>query len=243
MKKFKFFGVALLLGVMALFQSCDDGDGYSIGDIAFDYVTVHVQGGNSYSFTGDAWGTIWPAAPTFINGFRPVDGQRAFLVFNPLYDDFQGYDVAVKVEDIKPILTKQVETISAADEEAYGDDPVRITDSWMAGGYMNIIFNQQIPMSHKHRVSLVENTDKQYDDDGYIHLEYRYNTYGDTLNPVMIRSIVSYNLNSVDLANKKGVKMRINSAVNGERILQFDSKNQAAPEDVEKPETDTSYME
>ena len=240
MKTFRLFGAAILLGLVALFQSCDDNDGYSIGDIGVDYVTIHVSGNGDYSFTGDTWGTMWPDAPSIL-GFTPVDGQRALLYFNPLYDDFQGYDVAIKVENIYPILTKQVEVLNAENEEEYGDDPARITDAWISGGYMNMIFYQDIPMQKPHRVSLVENKEKDYEDDGYIHLEYRYNTYGDTLSNRKIRSSVCYNLNTLDIKNKKGIKMRINSAVNGERVLTFDASYQALPEDAKNLDLANSY--
>lgn len=227
----KILGVTFLIGLVALFQSCDDSDGYSIGDIAVDYATIHVQGVKTYSFTGDTWGTMWPAVPTYL-GFKPVEGQRAFVVFNPLYDDFEGYDVAIKVTDIAPILTKPVEKLTADNEKAYGDDPARITDVWLGGGYLNLIFNQHVPKNGPHRVSLVENTEKQYADDGYVHLEYRYNSYGDTLSNVLIRSTVSYNLNSLSIKDKKGIKLRINSAVNGEKIITLDADQKTLPEDT-----------
>ena len=241
MKTFRLFGVACLLGLVALFQSCDDNDGYSVGDIGVDYVTMHVTNNKELTFTGDQWGTMWPAAPAII-GVAPVEGQRALLFFNPLYDNFQGYDVAIKVENIYPILTKKVEELTAANNAEYGDDPVRVTDAWVAGGYMNLIFHQRVPSKGPHRVSLVENTEKEYEDDGYVHLEYRYNTYGDTLSNYIVRSIVSYNLNSLDMSNKKGIKMRINSAVNGVRELKFDSNQQATPADTKNLDLNDSHL-
>ncbi|KAA6306012.1 hypothetical protein EZS27_042332, partial [termite gut metagenome] len=58
-------------------------------------------------------------------------------------------------------------------------------------------------------------------DDGYIHLEYRYNNQND------VSSYWDYNLVSFNLGNEykegyKGLKVRINSAVNGERVLTYD---------------------
>ena len=241
MKNFKLLGVTFLVCAASFFQSCDDNDGYSIGDIAIDYVTTHVNSNGVMTFTGDRWGSIWPAASAIV-GLKPVDGQRAVLSFNPLYDNYQGYDVAVKIEGLYPVLTKQVEELNASTETDYGDDPVRITDAWIAGGHMNIIFHQRVPKNGPHRVSLVQNTEKEYDEDGYIHLEYRYKTNGDTLSNVVIRSTVSYDLKALDLKDKKGIKMRINSAVNGERELQFDSTNQPVPDNAKDVDSQTSYI-
>ena len=240
MKSLKLLGMAVLLGLTAIFQSCDDNDGYSIGDIGRDYVTVHVTGDNGYTFTGDTWGTIWPAASA-VFGYHPTEGQRALLYFNPLYDDFHGYDVAVKVEDIYPILTKTVEQLTAENETEYGDDPASITDAWIGGGYLNLIFVQHVPASKPHRVSLVENTMKSYEDDGYVHLEYRYNTYGDTLNNAVVRSMVSYNLNTISMVGKKGLKLRINSSVNGERVLDFTSNYQPQSDDIKDLDLTSNY--
>ena len=62
MKKIMKCGLWVCALVLGLFQaSCDDGDGYSIGDIAYDWVTVHVQSDGVYTFTGDTWGTMFPA--------------------------------------------------------------------------------------------------------------------------------------------------------------------------------------
>ena len=55
-----------------------------------------------------------------------MDGQRLAVLFNPLYDNFDNYDLAVKVENVFPILTKQVETLTAENEEEIGNDPVTI---------------------------------------------------------------------------------------------------------------------
>ena len=240
MKSLKLLGLAVLLGLAAIFQSCDDNDGYSIGDIGVDYVTVHVTGNNGYTFTGDHWGTMWPGASA-VMGFHPTEGQRALLYFNPLYDDFQGYDIAIKVENIYPILTKTVEQLTEANEAEYGDDPARISDLWIGGGYLNMVFYQHVPQKNPHRVSLVENTLKNYEDDDYVHLEYRYNTYGDTLSNAMLRSMVSYNLNTLDMNHKKGIKLRINSSVNGERIIDFISDKQPLNEDMKDLDLTNNY--
>lgn len=240
MKHLKLFGTAMVLGLAFLFQSCDDNDGYSIGDIGRDYVTTHVDSQGTVTFTGDSWGTMWVTSPIYPVAIK--EGQRAVMYFNPLYDNFQGYDVAVQVEDLIPILTKDVEELTEENEAEYGDDPVRVTDAWIGGGYMNLIFAQRIPASKPHRVSLVMDTTDEDVQDGYVHLEYRYNTYGDTLSSRQIMGAVSYNLNTLDMADKKGIKMRINSAVNGERVLTFDTKQQPTPKSINEIENNSTFV-
>ena len=236
--KYGFWICALVLG---LFQaSCDDGDGYSIGDIAYDWVTVHVQSEGVYTFTGDTWGTMYPAAPV-VWGYRLAEGTRGLLVFNPLYDDYYGYDVGIKPQQLRPFLTKTVEELTDANEAEYANHPAYVLDAWVAGGYMNILFNMKMPLDKKHRVSLVKRADEPaIEEDGYIHLEYRYNTYGDTtdvFNPY--EEVVCYNLNTLPLDEADGIKMKVNSAIYGEQTLVFENMDQEVPEEAKNISTFT----
>ena len=61
MKKFNWLLVMLLLALVPVLQSCDD-DGYSIGDIGWDWATVRATGGGGYYLEGDRWGMIDPVA-------------------------------------------------------------------------------------------------------------------------------------------------------------------------------------
>lgn len=158
MKKLNLLLLAFLAVMGVTFQSCDDGDGYSLGDVAVDWATVNVKGAHVYDFTGDRWGQIWPATTDYF-WYSPIDGQRVILYFNPLYDNYpEGYDCSVKVLSIKEILTKPIEELTAENEEEFGNDPVDIFEDnmWISGGYLNIIFNQNMPSKVKHLVSLVK---------------------------------------------------------------------------------------
>ena len=147
MKKLNLLLLAFLVVMGVTLQSCDDSDGYSLGDVAVDWATVNVKGAHVYDFTGDRWGQIWPATTDYF-WYSPIDGQRVILYFNPLYDNYpEGYDCSVKVLNIKEILTKAIEELTAENEEAFGNDPVDIFEGnmWISGGYLNIIFNQNMP--------------------------------------------------------------------------------------------------
>lgn len=234
MKKSSLFLFAMLFALLPVLQSCSDDDGYSIGDIGRDWATVRTTGGGGYFLIGDTWGSMWPAA-TSIPWFKPVDGERAIVLFNPLQDNFEGYNVAVKVERIYPVLTKTVEELTAENNEEYGNDPITIYegDMWLGGTYLNLIFQQRIPTKEKHRISLVRNTTESYEEDGYVHLELRYNTYKDEsdywqLAPVSFNVGEFYSTVLAGYSNLKGFKVKINSKVNGERILVLDLKNPVA---------------
>lgn len=232
----------LFFALVSVLQSCDD-DGYSVGDLGWDWATVRATGGGGYYLEGDRWGIIDPAT-TSIPWFRPVDGQRVVAFFNPLVDTNDG--VRVKMEGVQGILTKEVEMMTAENEEEFGNDPIVIYegDMWLGGKYLNIVFVQNLPYSEKHRISLVQNkievetpetpeTPETFtvSEDGYVHLELRYNTYKDvTKNKGYGR--VSYNLEQFYPTAKdsgielKGFKVKINSKENGEgRVIVLDLKH------------------
>jgi len=251
MRKLNWLFMLLLLALVPALQSCDnDDDGYSIGDIGWDWATVRTTGGGGYYLEGDQWGTIWPLS-TAIPWFRPVDGERIVAYFNPLQDNFGDYDVAVKMEGVREVLTKKVEDLTAVNEADFGNDPIVIYqgDLWLGGKYMNLVFEQNIPHSKKHRISLVKNTTVQPEEDGYVHLELRYNTYKDE-SGYRQWAYVSYDLTEFyptaqPLATApafKGFKVKINSKKNGERVLTLDINDKVAVPEKAKKNADISTM-
>ncbi|MBD9092651.1 MAG: integrin beta-7 [Bacteroides oleiciplenus] len=234
MKKLHWLVLMMCLTVLPTLQSCDDSDGYSIGDFSYpNWATVRVTG-NAFYLNSDTWGTLWPIN-TNMGWYQPVDGQRVVTIFNPIYDNYGEYDHAVKIERIWHALTKGVEPLTAENEEEYGNDPVFIYkgDITISGGYMNIIFMQNLPKNSetKHRISLVQRAesaevplDDEAGDDGYIHLELRYNDYDD-LSGVRVAGLVSFNLKDLDITSEtKGIKLKLNSEVNKEVEITFDKQ-------------------
>lgn len=258
MNKMKWIFGVLLFALMPMLQSCDD-DGYSIGDFSWDWATVHTTGGGGYYLEGDHWGVIDPVT-TSIPWFKPVDGERVVAFFNPLADMADKKGVQVKMEGVRDVLTKEVEDMTAANEEEFGNDPIVIYEGnmWLGGKFLNVIFQQNIPHSEKHRISLVQNkieTDEpeapetaQVAEDGYVHLELRYNTYDDVTG-YWGRGFVSYNLEKFYPVAKdatpemKGFKVTINSRDNGKgRVVVLDLKHPVGVPETAKDVHSTSAI-
>ncbi|KAA6310051.1 hypothetical protein EZS27_038577, partial [termite gut metagenome] len=198
---------------------------------------VKATGGDNYYLQIDDGKTLWPCASQF--WYKPIDGQRVLANYTYLYDNFQGYDYGVKVNRLYNVLTKGVDELTADNEEDFGDNPVHITDMWLGGNYLNVEFRMLHPYTHKHRVSLVRNTTvTDIPDDGYIHLEYRYNNQNDVSNH-WDYNLVSFNLGDENKEEYKGLKVRINSAVNGERVLTYDFPEDDQPKTID---TKNEYM-
>ena len=230
LKRIQWLLMAFCLTVTPVLQSCDDDDdGYSIGDFTPPlWATVRLTG-NAFYLDCDVWGTLWPVNVD-LDWYKPVEGQRVITTFNPLWDDYEGYDHAVKLLGLQNVLTKEVETLTPDNAEAYGNDPVLIFkgDMSISGGYLNILFLQNVPASTKHRISLVrsEKSDEQVDEEGYIVLQLRYNDYDD-LTGRRAYGAVSFNLASLDITEEtKGIKVKLNSEKNGGVEVTFDRQEQ-----------------
>lgn len=206
-----------------VFQSCDDEDGYSLGDMAIDWATVVSDNPSAYYLESDTWGSLWPAA-TSIPLYRPMDGQRVIVMFNPLYDDFQGFDVGVKVEGVEEILTKKVEKLTESNDGEFGNDPIYIIEEnmWISGEHLNVVFRHKVPRQQKHRISLVTAA-TETDAGGYMPLELRFNTFQDE-SEVWMDGKVSFSLEEY-VANPavKGIRLTLNSLESGlkEIVLDF----------------------
>ena len=125
--------------------------------------------------------------------------------------------MAVKVEAIYPIVTKDVIELTNENSEELGNDPIIIfkNNFWISNGFMNIVFRQNTPTTQKHFINLVKGPSVNGDNDEYVYLQIRYNTYDD-VSGYWQNGAVSFNLDSIDFTNKKGIIVKMNSDTNGE---------------------------
>lgn len=226
MKKMKMMFWLCLCALMPLLSSCDDNDGYSIGDFTPPlWATVRSQG-TAFYLDCDVWGTLWPVNSN-LDGFQLTDGQRVITSFNPLADDYEGFDHAVKILSLQPALTKQLEQVTPDSDEEYGNDPMLIYqgDMSVSGGYLNLLFLQNMPAKEKHRISLVQSAEdvQAGKADGYLHCQLRYNDYDD-LTGYRAYGAVSFHLGDLP-EGCQGVKVVLQSEKNGEVEAQFDFQN------------------
>ena len=200
-----------LIAVLGLaFQSCDDDESYSLGDMALDWATIISTSPDTYYLMSDTWGSLWPVAITN-PAYTPKDGQRIIAVFNPLADKFQQFDHAIKLMDVKEVLTKKVEMLTPVNDADFGNNPITINEGnlWMSGGHLNLIFLQDMPSVKKHRISLVTSS-MEVKEDGYFEVELRYNTYDDTTG-LLMEGAVSFDLEHlINTVGAKGIRLKLN---------------------------------
>lgn len=222
MNKLRLLILSLIAVCGLTFQSCDDDESYSLGDMAMDWATVVSTSPETFYLESDTWGSLWPAA-TENQYYAPKDGQRIVVMFNPLADKFQQFDHAVKLMDVKEVLTKKVEMLTPVNDTEYGNDPITIKDGnlWMSGGHLNLIFLQDMPSAEKHRISLVTPS-MELKPDGYFEVELRYNTYNDTTG-LLTEGAVSFSLKELmETAKAKGIRLKLNLTDKGMTDMTLD---------------------
>lgn len=231
MRKLHGFWWVMYMVLLPFLTSCDDDEGYSVGDFTPPlWATVRTTG-NAFYLECDSRGTVWPVN-TNLGWYEAVDGQRVIVSFNPLSDNYGNYDHAGKILDLQNVLTKPLEVLTEATEEEFGDDALRVlkNGTGISGGYFNVWFQQNLPIDGvKHRISLVrlEKEEDLVGDDHYLHLQLRYNDYdkvSNIYNPYP--SPVSFSLKDLDIPQQtKGIKIRLKSEVNGPVVLTYDFKS------------------
>ena len=144
--------------LLITFTSCNN-DGYSIGDFGISWATVKTLGENAeggYYLDSDRYGSLWISSNRVLS-FKPAEGERVIAYFNPLTDDYNGYNMAVALNALSPVPTKSIISADDANTEDLGNDPMVILQGnmWVAGGYMNIVYRTTFPETKPHTINLL----------------------------------------------------------------------------------------
>ena len=236
--------ISCLLSIVCLaatlaFQSCDDGDGYSLGDFtAPQLATVRTVSANGFYLDCDVWGTCWPVN-TDMGWYTPIDGQRVVTVFNPLWDNYGGFDHAVKILQMQNVFTKHVELVTSAEEPQLGTEPVPAVedDISITNGYLNVFFLRRLPFTTDIRLvyikdDLTETVTPAVGADGFYHLELRCDTQAEVETPGTY-SVISYSLNELHYQpSAQGIKLKVNLEGVGEQELTFHVVMEGAADEV-----------
>lgn len=173
----------------------------------YSIATVNPLNDDAYSLTLDNGTTLWPVA-TDVPWYSPKHKQRAIVVYTLLSDKFQGYDHAVKILDIRNVLTKAVaRDLGEKNDEEYGNDPVRILNMWIGDGYLNVEFSfKNGGMGVVHYINLLktDHADTPY------YFEFRHHAYGDNTLYAQ-KGIVAFDLSDIQGEEEIELTVKINT--------------------------------
>lgn len=197
----------LLAAVISITLTSCDNDDWSSDSYWVDMGTVQKVSPTSHEFyilldNGDK---VWPAITNFPY-YNPKDGQRIIASYTILSNRHDGYNHDVKINDIYQVLTKPIVKLTTANADSIGNDPLVITDAWIASDHLNIEF-EFLGDSKRHMVNLVE-SDQFPSTPELAKLQFRQNGYGDSQRYRM-RGIVSFSISSLQTAGAQSRKIEL----------------------------------
>lgn len=171
----------MLLFFSAVFCSClNDSDDINTDPLEYRLATVENPNGLSkFIFVLDKNDTKMWTARTHFPDYTPETGQRiiaGYLIQDKKGEDY-NYDYDVELGYVYQVLTKDIFNIMPETQDSIGNDPVKVTDMWIANKYMNVEFIYN-GYNQVHFINMVYDESKTYDD-GKIHLEFRHNEHND----------------------------------------------------------------
>lgn len=201
--------IALFSIISAIaFTSCSDDDGYSLDKYWVSMATIDNPSNDSYYFLNlDNGEKLWTAANA-IPWYKPKTGQRIFANYTLLSDGNGSYDHDIKLNGAYEVLTKPIITLTEANQDSIGNDPLRVIDAWVGSDYLNIEF--EYPGYNKtHMVNLVKSD--LFDNTGdAVNLEFRQNGFGDQ-SVYWLRGIVSFKIDELQQEGLTSKKIKVSS--------------------------------
>ncbi|ADV43784.1 hypothetical protein Bache_1802 [Bacteroides helcogenes P 36-108] len=219
--------ILLLLNTFML-QSCLDNDWDNQYPSLFATGTLKLIKGNDYYFALDEGSRLYPGDTTALHNYTIIDGQRAFVYFDKLNENKEGYEYNAQIKHIENILTKDIYFMTADKIDSIGSDRINIIEPiWITGNYINIkfqIYNSN-NQAKKHLLNLVinESSASEKPQSDYVNLEFRHNAYDD--NPIALGTgLVSFKLDNIAdlLKDKKGLRIHVKSLYDGEKYITLD---------------------
>lgn len=216
MKKFGLFLFAAFaaLGLASCNDTKSEGPDYQF------FVTAHT-GAGGYYFEMDNGKTVWPGDKRV--NISPAEGQRALILISLLDVPVTGYDYNAVLYGYGPVDAAPVEVVATAEELAQlKNDPTVGAVGQFSGDWINLIVRYTTASSdqssHKFRL-IVNRTEPDESDDGYLTLELRHDAGSDRTGYYNDRAL-SFKTDGISglLEGKEGVVIRYNDGIQEQTI-------------------------
>lgn len=149
-----------------------------------------------------------------IPNYTPKDGQRAFISFNRLETDVEGFKYNVAVYGVEEVLVKPTILLDDKQYDTLGRDNISITNAYISGGYLNVTYQVMHDGKSMHILNLAKVEDGIEDKplevkDGYTTLDLRHNAKG-AQGGWLAKGFVCFRLNEYDpeYTGDKGLYIR-----------------------------------
>lgn len=216
-----FLIVALLVGGTALNGCGNDDDDYPKGTVVIGMATVEKppQYDAPY-FVLDNGTKMW-VVQTLVPYQELKSGERIFGNYSLLQPGEDGFEYNIRLNDYTMVPIQKVIDLNVENVDSIGNNAVQIRDIWPSVDYLNVRFMLNYPSPQQPILNLVFNEMIPLENDGYAHLELRYNNNGSQGR--LVPGMVSFKLGQYGPSNSglKGLKVLVKTLNNEEKTYTF----------------------
>lgn len=210
----------LLIGVSA-FSACGNDESYPDSTVTIGMATVEKppQYDAPY-FVLDNGEKLWVVQSAV--SYRDLkSGERIFGNYSLLEPGKDGFDYYIRLNDYTMVPIQNIIDLTPDNVDSIGNNKVQIRDMWPSPEYLNVRFMLNFPDPQQPILNLVVNRMIPLADDGYAHLELRYNNNGSSGR--LVPGLVSFRLGAYKPQDSslKGLKILVNTPTEGEKTYTF----------------------
>ena len=205
----KLGAILLFTGVFA-FSACGNDESYPNSTVTIAMSTVEKQPQYDAPYfvldNGEKLWVVQNAVP-----YRDLKaGERIFGNYSLLETGESGFAYNIRLNDYTMVPVQDIIGLNPDNVDSIGNTKVQIKNMWPSPEYLNVHFMLNFPNPQRPILNLVVNEMIPLVDDGYAHLELRYNNNGSQGR--LVSGLVSFRLGDYSPENDelKGLKILVN---------------------------------
>lgn len=202
-------GAVLLFSGVFAFSACGNDESYPDSTVTIAMATVEKQPQYDAPYfildNGEKLWVVQNAVP-----YRDLKtGERIFGSYTFLEAGESGFAYDIRLNDYAMVPVQDIIGLNPDNMDSIGNMKVQIKDIWFSNEYMNVRFMLNFPNPQRPILNLVVNEMIPLVNDGYAHLELRYNNNGSQGR--LVPGLVSFKLGSYSPENSelKGLKVLV----------------------------------
>lgn len=212
--------ILLFIGVFA-FSACGNDESYPQSTVTIGMADVQKPPQYDAPYlvldNGEKLWVVQSAMP--YQDLKP--GERIFGNYSLLEPGKDGFNYNIRLNDYTMVPIQDIIDLTPDNVDSIGDKKVQVKDMWPTAKYLNVRFMLNFPNPQQPILNLVVNRMIPLVDDGYAHLELRYNNNGS--NGRLVLGLVSFRLGDYtpEESDLKGLKILVNTVSEGEKTYTF----------------------
>lgn len=218
--QFMLGAILLFTGVFA-FSACGNDESYPNSTVTIGMATVENQPQyDAPYFVLDNGEKLWVVQNSV--PYRDLKtGERIFGNYTFLETGESGFAYNIRLNDYTMVPVQNIIGLNPDNMDSIGNMKVQIRDMWPSSDYLNVRFMLNFPNPQRPILNLVVNEMIPLINDGYAHLELRYNNNGSQGR--LVPGLVSFKLGDYSPENSelKGLKILVNPVGGEEKTYTF----------------------